>query len=147
VSKYSLYSQEGITPLDIYLCRDRRQPATASSLVSSLASLLVRIEGKCCYVLNGSREVYVTNFAHYLPEIDNICLFLTLIARKNFNNFSLDLFQMRGATSTTTLPWLAPRNSPRRAYGARSRPYSDLSSRVFTVPFLIHFPSFSPASP
>jgi hypothetical protein len=37
--------------LDNCLCRDRRQPATASYLVSTLASLLVRKEGKCCYVL------------------------------------------------------------------------------------------------
>jgi hypothetical protein len=51
VSKHQLYSQEGITPLDNCLCRDRRQPSTASYLVSSLASLLVRKEGKCCYVL------------------------------------------------------------------------------------------------
>jgi hypothetical protein len=51
VSKYKLYSLEEITPLDNCLCRDRRQPATASYLDSTLASLLVRKEGKCCYVL------------------------------------------------------------------------------------------------
>jgi hypothetical protein len=47
----AIYSLEGITPLDNCLCRDRRQPATASYLVSSLTSLLVRKEGKCCCVL------------------------------------------------------------------------------------------------
>jgi hypothetical protein len=51
VSKYLLYSLEGITPLDNCLCRGRRQPETASYLVPSLVSLLVRKEGKCCYVL------------------------------------------------------------------------------------------------
>jgi hypothetical protein len=39
-------------PLDNCFCRDHRQPATASYLVSTLASLLVRKEDKCCYVLN-----------------------------------------------------------------------------------------------
>jgi hypothetical protein len=52
VSKYKLYSLEGITLLDNCLCRDRRQPATASYLDSTLASLLVRKEGKCCYVFS-----------------------------------------------------------------------------------------------
>jgi hypothetical protein len=40
--------------LDNCLCRDRRQPATASYLVSTLVSLLVRKEGKCYYVLNNT---------------------------------------------------------------------------------------------
>jgi hypothetical protein len=50
LSKYSLYSLEGITPLNNCLCRVRRQPAMASYIVSTLALLLVRKEGKCCYV-------------------------------------------------------------------------------------------------
>jgi hypothetical protein len=38
-------------PLDNCRYRDRRQPTTTLYLVSSLASLLVRKGGKCCYVL------------------------------------------------------------------------------------------------
>jgi hypothetical protein len=52
VSKYELYSQEGNTPLDNCLWRDRRRPAATSYLVSSLASLLVSERGNCCYVYN-----------------------------------------------------------------------------------------------
>jgi hypothetical protein len=44
-------------PLDNCICRDRRQPATASYLASTLASLLVRKEGKCCYVLTTSPSI------------------------------------------------------------------------------------------
>jgi hypothetical protein len=58
VSKYKLYAVEGVTPLDNCLCRDRRQPATASYLVSTFASLLAREEGKCCYVLSHHKAEY-----------------------------------------------------------------------------------------
>jgi hypothetical protein len=60
VSKYWLYSIEERTPLYNCLCRDCRQPATASYLVSSLALLLICKEGKCCCVLNyGARNFHL----------------------------------------------------------------------------------------
>jgi hypothetical protein len=58
VRKYWLYSLDGITPLDNCPCRDHRQPSTASYLVSTLSSLLVRKGGKCCHVLNNTHPQF-----------------------------------------------------------------------------------------
>jgi hypothetical protein len=55
--------------LDNCLCRDRRQPVTASYLVSSLTSLLIRKERKCCNVLMSLKgKVTILRTSSSLPR-------------------------------------------------------------------------------
>jgi hypothetical protein len=56
--------------LDNYLCRDRRQPATASYLVSTLVSLLGREEGKCCYALKNKEGKLLNNQTTVIVDIN-----------------------------------------------------------------------------
>jgi hypothetical protein len=68
--------------LDNCLCRDRRQPATASYIVSNLASLLARKEGKCCYIPS-----YVVNTKIKLIHVTCVIEIMPNAKRRTYSLF------------------------------------------------------------